>query len=121
MVVGGGIWYEAARDFSKTTSTQSSEIQAAKVIGGISRVAKYTGWVGNTLSVGVDGYNAVAHWNSTDAGYYKAKAVASTIIVGLNAINFIAPGLGTGLSIVAGIIDTAGGFDWIYDSFREGP
>ncbi|NLF43306.1 MAG: hypothetical protein GX587_11470, partial [Bacteroidales bacterium] len=96
----------------------SDEAKAQKLFSGIVRTTKYIGWAGDIVDVGVSGINAIEHWNSSDAGYYQAKAVGSGIIVGLNALNFVVPGLGTVLSLTAGAIDSAGGFDFIYDEFK---
>ena len=97
----------------------SSEAQAQKVLGKIARGTKYAGWVGNTLSLGVSYTEAFVNRNDINAGFYQAQAVGSTFIVGLNALNFVVPGLGTVLSITAGAVDAAGGFNWIYESFND--
>jgi len=97
----------------------SSEAQAQKVLYKIARGTKYAGWVGNTLSLGVSYTEAFVNRNGPNAGFYQAQAVGSTVIVGLNALNFVVPGLGTVLSITAGAVDAAGGFNWIYESFND--
>jgi RHS repeat-associated protein len=96
----------------------SAEAQAQKLLSGVVRTTKYIGWAGNVVDVSVNGINAYNHWNSPDVGFYQAKAIGSGVIVGLNLVNIAVPGLGTVLSITAGAIDAAGGFDFIYNEFR---
>ena len=114
MGIASEMYKEAARGLTTTTSTLASEIQAAKIIGTIGQVAKYTGWAGNGLCLGANYYNAVANRNNNNAEYYQARAIGSTIIVSLNLFNLAVPGLGTVLSIGAGIIDANGGFNYFY-------
>ena len=119
MGIASLMYQTATRDLTTTTSILASEIQAAEIIGGVARVAKYTGWVGNTVYLGVNYTNAYLNKNNTNASYYNAKAVGATLIFTLNAINFVVPTLGTVLSIGAGIIDANGGFDFIYNRYKN--
>ena len=108
--LGTGIWSEAARDLGKTSSALTSEIQAAKVIGNIGKVARVGNIVGNTLSIGANSINV--YYNPT-AGNIGRLSV-SVIATGANAINFLVPGLGTGISIGISVADVAWGH-YLYD------
>jgi hypothetical protein len=110
--LGSGLYGEASRGLTTTVSTVTREIQAVNVIGKIATAAKWAGYLGNTISLAA---NTVNLYNQPNAANYARLAV-NGIAVGLNLVNFVAPGLGTGLSILVSTIDTAGGFDWLYDS-----
>jgi RHS repeat-associated protein len=116
LVTGG---YEAAisatlKDIRQTVKLVGTEAEVAKLIGNIGRVAKFTGYAGEAVVVFANGYNVVT--NPTAENY--ARAGISGLAIGVNALNFVVPGLGLGLSLGITAIDAAGGFDWFYDSFK---
>lgn len=102
----------------KSVRLGSVEAQVQRGLSKAVRFTKYTGWAGNSVNLTVNYANAYSNWNGPNSGFYNAKAVGATIIVGLNGLNFLVPGLGTVLSITAEVIDASGGFDWIYDEFN---
>jgi hypothetical protein len=108
--LGSGIWGEAARDLGKTTSTVTAEIQAAKVIGNIGKVARVGNIVGNTLSIGANSINV---YNNPTAGNIGRLSV-SVIATSANGLNLVIPGLGTGISICISVADAAWGH-YLYD------
>jgi len=110
-----GMYSEATRGLTTTTSTIAGEAQAAKVLGKIATAAKWTGYVGNALNIGA---NYVNVYNNPSAANY-ARLGVSGFAVGLNLVNFLVPGLGTGLSLVVSTVDMMGGFNWLYNSLEE--
>ena len=74
-----------------------------------------TGYVGNALNIGA---NYVNVYNNPSAANY-ARLGVSGFAVGLNLVNFLVPGLGTGLSLVVSTVDMMGGFNWLYNSLEE--
>jgi len=52
-----GMYSEATRGLTTTTSTIAGEAQAAKVLGKIATAAKWTGYVGNALNIGANYVN----------------------------------------------------------------
>ena len=105
---------ESARGLTTTTSTVAGEVQAAKVIGKIATVAKWTGYIGNFVSGAA---NVVNVYNDPSAANF-ARAGVNGLAIGLNLFNFVVPGLGTGLSLGVSTIDMAGGFNWLYNSLE---
>jgi RHS repeat-associated protein len=116
-IVAGG--YEAAisatlKDIRQTVKLVGTEAEVAKLIGNIGRVAKGAGYVGEGIVVLANGYNV--YTNPTAENW--ARAGVSSLAIGVNALNFIVPGLGLGLSIGITAIDAAGGFNWFYDAMK---
>ena len=108
--LGSGIWGEATRDLGKTTSTVTAEIQAAKVIGNIGKVARIGNIVGNTLSIGANSINV--YYNPTPGNIGRLSV--SVIATSANGLNLVIPGLGTGISIGISVADAAWGH-YLYD------
>jgi hypothetical protein len=92
----------------------ANEVEAARVIGKIGKVARVTGIAGEVLVIGANGYNVWTNPTSENI----ARAGVAGFALGLNAVNFLVPGLGTGLSLGVSAIDAAGGFNWLYNSFN---
>lgn len=105
-----GIWGEAARDLGKTTSTVSAEIQAAKVIGNIGKVARVGNVFGCTLSISVNAYNAYYEPTAGNIGRLSVSVLATSA----NGLNVVIPGSGTLLSIGISVADAAWGH-YLYD------
>jgi len=114
IVLGSNLYGESARGLTTTTSTIAREVQAANVLGKIATVAKWTGYLGNTISIAA---NTVNVYNDPTAANY-ARAAVNGFAVGLNLVNLVVPGLGTGLSLIVSTADMMGGFNWLYNSLE---
>ena len=109
-----GIAKFSVQQTAQTIRMTSSELEVAKLIGNIGKVAKFTGIAGEAVVVGANIYNIAT--NPTAENY--ARAGISGLAIGVNALNFVVPGLGLGLSLGITAIDAAGGFNWFYDDFK---
>ncbi len=126
----GNAWYQSATGLnglvhgasksawmtsSSSVRLGSAEVESQKLLGRVTRTTKYLGWVGNAITIGDNVNNVVQNWGTDMQGYSNAKAIGSGIIVGVNALNCVLPGVGTLLSIGLGAADAAGAFDGIYE------
>ena len=110
-----GIVHLSLTQTAQTVRMVGSEAKVAKLIGNIGKVAKYTGVAGELVVIGANGYNVWTNPTSENV----ARAGISGLAIGVNALNLVVPGLGLGLSLGITAIDAAGGFDWLYDSFKK--
>ncbi len=111
IVLASNLYKESTRGLTTTTSTIAREVQAAKVLSKIATVTKWTGYLGNTISIAA---NTVNVFNDPTAANY-ARVAVNGFAVGLNLVNLIVPGLGTGLSLIVSTVDGIGGFNWLYN------
>ena len=100
---------------AKSTSVSiAQESQALKVLKPIATGAKRLGYVGNAVNIGIHGINVIADPSSGEAW---ARLIVNGVIVGSNLLNLVVPGAGTGISVSLSIIESNGGFDWLYKQF----
>ena len=77
---------------AQTVRMTAKEVEAARVIGNVGKVARVTGIAGEVVVIGVNGYNVWTNPTSENI----ARAGVAGFAIGLNAVNFLVPGLGTG-------------------------
>ena len=115
-----GLINSAATDAWKSgnfVSTLGKEAQSEKALFNLVRTTKWIGRGANALSIGINGVNFINDPSATTAAHLGVSILAASA----NALNVVAPGLGTLVSIGITVADASGGFNWLYEWCGERP